>query len=96
MFERKITGHLVAAVPVAGIVIGIHRYTTHVYAQFTVRGKHAPHHRRLRAVGQHRDGIVASLVEAGAPTAKFKTVGKRFYYRPFGFVRQTYYGSRLP
>ena len=66
--QFEVAGHLAAAVPGTGIVIGVHRHASQGEAQVTVGRIDAPHEFILFLACQQVEGIPVQLVERGAPS----------------------------
>ena len=67
VLQSEVAHHIVALVPTAGVVVGIHRHAAMCEPQVAVLGKQAVHHLVLVVAAQQVEGIPVQFVERGAP-----------------------------
>ena len=67
MLQTEVAHHIVALIPRAGIVVGVHGHAAMRKVQVAIGGKEVVHHLVLIVAAQQVEGIPVQLVERGAP-----------------------------
>ena len=68
--QHEVAGNVVATVPTAGVVVGVHRHAAMGETQVAVGGEDAVHQFVLVLPREHVEGIPVQFVERGAPGAE--------------------------